>query len=488
MDLSPIAVAKILLPKTPMILKTALFNTLSLSENASKQDLRTEVTVAIIRSMLSRRVPLGKAQRFGLKDQGIKGPMWIAKLDLPAPEDAEGPRDALVRAIQELGDGRETYSLPEITKVEGEWTGYRSGADKNAQDLQVPEEEKYARMMGEVKSKVTILYFHGGAYCVMDPSSHRPVTSHLAKLIQGRCFSVRYRLAPQNPFPAAILDALVAYLSLLSPPPGAFHEAVQPNDIVFAGDSAGGNLALVLLQIILTLRRVGLTKISFHGKDVPLDIPAGVSGQSPWCDIARTLPSVYRNAHFDYLDPPSQTGLPLHPPDDIWPTKPPRVEIYTEASTLVHPLVSPLAAGSDLWRGAPPVYLCVGNEGLEDEIAVVARRLHNAGVTVVFDGYEGMPHCFAMIFRESIASKHCFTSWANFCMEAVEGRVLKKETGTWMKAFTDPASFDEVKLGEITAVTDAVVDQRLLEARNKAMKLESDMQETWREQQAKSRL
>jgi acetyl esterase/lipase len=488
MDLTPTQLAKILLPKTPMILKIALLNTLSLSENSSKQDLRTEVTVAILRSMINRRVPLGRAQRFGLRDPGVKGQMWIAKLTLPAPEDVEGPREALVRAIRELGDGTETYTLPENRSVEGEWTGYRSGVDKNTPQPEMPEKEKYTQMMSEVKSKVTVLYFHGGGYCMMDPASHRPVTSHLAQLTQGRCFSVRYRLAPQNPFPAAILDGFVAYLSLLSPPAGAFHEAVPPMNIVFAGDSAGGNLALVLLQTILTLRRVGMTTVSFHGKDVPLDLPAGVSLQSPWFDIALTLPSIHRNANLDYINPPAQTRLSPLPPDDVWPTKPPRVEIYTEASALAHPLVSPLAAGSELWRGAPPVYLGLGNEGFEDEIAVVARRLHNAGVTVIFDGYEGMPHCFAMIFQDSIASKHCFTAWGNFCVEAVEGRVVKRETGTWMKAFTNPPAFDEVELSQISAVTDADADRALLETRDKLMKLENELRETWQEQQTKSRL
>lgn len=438
--------------------------------------------------MLQKRIPLGQAQRFGLRDPGIKGPIWIAKVTLEAPKDVAGPQQALVWAIKELGDGYETYTLPKLTTVEAEWTGYRNGVDKDAPELQISEEEKYSRMMSEVESELTVLYFHGGAYCMMDPASHRPVTSHLAKLTKGRCLSVRYRLAPQNPFPAAILDALVAYLSLLSPPPGAFHQPVVSNNIIFAGDSAGGNLSLVLLQTILTLRRVGVTTVSFHGKDVSLDLPAGVSVQSPWCDIARTLPSVHKNAHFDYLDPPSQTGLPLHPPDDVWPTKPPRVEIYSEASTLAHPLVSPLAASSELWRGAPPVYICVGNEGLEDEITVVARRLHCAGVSVVFDGYEGMPHCFAMIFRDSIAAKNCFASWSQFCVEAIQGKVVRSHVGTWMKAFSNLAKFDEVELNKISEFSDAAVDQRLLKARTEAMKRESDMQETWREQQAKSRL
>ena len=71
--------------------------------------------------------------------------------------------------------------------------------------------------MKECKSPVTVLYFHGGAYYLLDPSTHRPTTKKLAKLTGGRCYSVRYRLAPQNPFPAALLDALVSYLTLLYP-------------------------------------------------------------------------------------------------------------------------------------------------------------------------------------------------------------------------------------------------------------------------------
>ncbi len=485
MDVSPLALAKILLPKTPLLLKTAIFNTLSLSENASKQDTRTEVTVTLIRSMLSRRVTLGKAQSFGLKDPGVRGKMWISKLTLAKCED--GPREALVRAIKELGDGQETYTLPETTDVEGEWTGYRAGVERNTLQLDISEREKYASLMREVKSNVTILYFHGGAYFLMDPASHRGTTSHLAKLTQGRCFSVRYRLAPQHPFPAALLDALLAYLSLLSPPPGAFHEHVSPGHIVFAGDSAGGNLAFVLLQTLLALQRAGVKTISFHGKEVAVELPAGVAGNSPWLDIARTLPSIHSNAHLDYLDPPSQTGLPAtHPPDDIWPTKPARVEIYTEASTLIHPLVSPLAAGSKLWKGSPPVFMCVGNEGLEDEITVMTRKLYQAGVPVDFHGYEGMPHIFALIFPGSPASKDCFETWSKFCVDAVERRVEKKETGKWMKAFS--TKFNEVNLSEITSVTDESVDKALREARDRTTKQECELRNSSQEQQAKSRL
>jgi hypothetical protein len=166
MDLSPLDLAKILLPKTPLLLKTALWNALSLSPNAGKQDLRTELTVSLLRELIANPAPIGKLQQGSLKDPGIKGKMWISKVTLPKPEDKEGltPRDAIDLVIKELGNGSETYTLPEMAAVEAEWTGYRSGVDSNAARPDISEEEQYEKLMSEVKSDVTILYFHGGAY------------------------------------------------------------------------------------------------------------------------------------------------------------------------------------------------------------------------------------------------------------------------------------------------------------------------------------
>ncbi len=158
--------AKLLLPVTPLLLKTAVLNTLSLSPNASKQDLRTELTVSVLRELIKRPNPMGKLQRGSVRDPGIKGKMWISKVTLPKPEDHEGttPRDALDMAIKELGDGSETYTLPKTLAVEAEWTGYRNGVNNDAPRPDLPEEEQYQRLMSEVKSKVTVLYFHGGVY------------------------------------------------------------------------------------------------------------------------------------------------------------------------------------------------------------------------------------------------------------------------------------------------------------------------------------
>jgi hypothetical protein len=166
MDLSPVTLAKILLPKTPLLFKTAVLNTLSLSPTASKQDLRTELTVSVIREIIKKPNAIGKSQKGSLRDPGIKGKMWISKVTMPKPPDEDGltPRHAIEMAIKELGDGSETYTLPEVSAVEAEWTGYRSGVEANTPRPDIPEEEQYGRLMAEVKSDITILYFHGGAY------------------------------------------------------------------------------------------------------------------------------------------------------------------------------------------------------------------------------------------------------------------------------------------------------------------------------------
>ena len=314
---------------------------------------------------------------------------------------------------------------------------------------------------------------------VMDPCTHRLATSHLAKLSGGRVFSVRYRLAPQQPFPAALVDSLVAYLTLLSPPSDALHEPVPPGKIVFSGDSAGGNVSLALLQTLLTLRRVGIDSIRFHGKDVPIELPAGVSGFSPWCDIGRTQPSIYGNEKYDYLAAPSATGSSSELlPDDFWPASPRRVELYCDGSVISHPLVSPLAAHAELWEGSPPIHMCVGTETLQDECLVLARRIHKAGVKVFLDYYEGMPHCFAMIFPKHPMSKKCYAEWKDFAEKALSGTLEQKDTATWVQAFTFQETHPHIN--ELTSITDEEADQALLRGQKSRM----EQEQKWKDEAA----
>src|SRR6478609_5828773 len=90
------------------------------------------------------------------------------------------------------------------------------------------------------EARHVVLYFHGGVYVIGDAFQAAGLAAQIARRTRARVISVDYRLAPEHPYPAAVDDALAAYQALLddgTPPPG----------IVFAGESAGGGLALATL-------------------------------------------------------------------------------------------------------------------------------------------------------------------------------------------------------------------------------------------------
>ncbi|KAL8680657.1 MAG: hypothetical protein Q9186_003142 [Xanthomendoza sp. 1 TL-2023] len=454
MDTSPAALLRLFVPKVPFIARTALWHTLWLSPTSSKWDLRTEITVNIIRTLMDspQPTPLLKQQTWSLKDPGIKGPMWISKVTLPKPEEQD-IHHLLIEAIDRLNEGGEgTYTTPAILPVEAEWTGYRANVRHDRPRLDLSEAQHYERLMREVTSPTTILYFHGGAHFLMDPASHRIPASRLAHHTNGRCLSVRYRLSPQNPFPCALFDAFHAYLSLLFPPPESFHEPVAASNIVFAGDSAGGNISLALLQLILEINRSDTRNtLAFHGHSIalPLPVPAGLASSSPWTDVSRCMPSITSNAQYDYLPPPmGKEAISRFPHDEIWPTDPPRGDLYCHLSMLDHPLVSPLAAKD--WTGSCPMWFACGEEMVADEASAIASLAAKQGVTMLWEQYEAMPHCFLLIFEHLEASKKAFKNWAAFCARVAggaEGQAgAKLETkGTWFAAKTCKETDVDVK-------------------------------------------
>jgi len=170
-------------------------------------------------------------------------------------------------------------------------------------------------------------------------------------------------------------------------------------------------------------------EIQFHGKSVPLHLPAGVALNSPWCDLTGCMPSIQNFAKYDYL--PNRWDQSNIIPCSIWPTKPPRVDIYAEGNALCHPLVSPLAAND--WAGSPPVWFGVGEELLADEGAGVACIRARQGVKVVWEQYEAMPHCFAMVFEGDGAAEVCWEGWTKFIVQVVEGHGVVRQ-GTYITA------------------------------------------------------
>lgn len=155
-------VLRAVIVRIPMITKTLLLHGLRMSPVAGKQDLRTELTVAIVRSLLVPQHGILKTQENSLRDPGIKGPMWVSKVTLPRPE--IDVRDAVLRAIDDLKTGVETFDVPAVAAVEAEWTGHRSGVGKHTPQPDLSEEEKYRELRKETPSDMTILYLHGGAY------------------------------------------------------------------------------------------------------------------------------------------------------------------------------------------------------------------------------------------------------------------------------------------------------------------------------------
>lgn len=419
--------------------------------------------------------PVGKTQALTLKDPGVKGKMWVAKATFAAPSsEEEGLREAVFGAIDQMKEGEVNYTKPHLADIEVEWTGYRPNAGKEEGLPDISEEEKYAKMLAEPTrtGETVLLYFHGGAYYLCDPSTFRAVCSRVAKETNGIVCNTRYRLAPQAAFPSQLLDALQTYLTLLHPPPNSLHKPIPASNIVLGGDSAGGNLAFALLQLLLQLQRTAPANttptITFHGRQVTAPLPAGCTANSGWFDITRSMPSITINARYDYLPPANHDSdaLSRFPPDEIWPAKPPRGDLFCDLSLLTHPLVSPMLAKS--WENSPPMWLSTGQEMLSDEDKILAARAAGQGVQVVYEEYEAMPHCFSMLLPALQTSDRAMSSWASFCKRAVEAPGEVKGAGVWVEAKTGRE--ERVEVDKIAPVEWEEVTRLAQDARSRRVK------------------
>jgi acetyl esterase/lipase len=229
-----------------------------------------------------------------------------------------------------------------------------------------------------------ILYLHGGGYLVGSVNTHRNLIARLCRTAGMRALAINYRLAPEHPFPAALEDATSAYRWLLT-------EGTYPENIIIAGDSAGGGLTLATL-------------VSLRDSGDPL--PAGAVCLSPWTDLAGTGDSIKTNVKAD----------PFLTPDVDNTT----ARFYASKYDLKHPLISPLYA--DL-HSLPPLLIQVGSdEILLDDSIRLASRAQEAGVTVTLEVWEGMIHvfqAFAMILPEG---KKAIKGIGIFMRDCIENR------------------------------------------------------------------
>ncbi|KAL8673515.1 MAG: hypothetical protein Q9168_002072 [Polycauliona sp. 1 TL-2023] len=378
--------------------------------------------IEAIRGFVTARMlgtPVGTLQQETVADRGAKGPCWVSRVVLPAPTERD-VLDVILDAIKGLSIGNESYTMPTICDVHAQWTGHRTGVQKDEPEPDISEAEKFGHLQAEVANPVTIL--------LLGPAARRATASKLARLTGGRCLSIQYRLAPQNPFPAALLDCLIAYLTILYPPPGSHHVSVPARNVVFAGDSSGANLAMSIVQVILYARKQQNTEIptlNFHGQKVGLPLPSGLAFQSPNFDTQlNTLPSWAANFEYDTV-PPDPPGYDADfPTDEVWPSSPARGNYYCETSMLYHPLVSTMVAKD--WNGCPPTYMAIGSkERVVDSAKYLAQHVSTQGVPVLWEEYELMPHNWPMGFASHPLSDKCYRSWARACSDFVAGSAVQ---------------------------------------------------------------
>ncbi|PLB48690.1 alpha/beta-hydrolase [Aspergillus steynii IBT 23096] len=366
-----------------------------------------------------RTTSVSDAQAATLRDDPVKGPLWVAKFTVPKPTE-DTSRELLLSLVDDLNDRNIFYDRPDSQPLQFEWVGYRHNVEKNTPEPSISESEKFQRLVAETKQPTVIFYIYGGTFVLNTPSCYRRTTGFLAQETGSKVLMVHQRLAPQSPFPSALLDVFQAYLALLAPPPGALHKAVSPSSIVIAGDSSGTCLAFGLLQVLLRLQRSKKT-IVFHGQTIDPTVPAGLALVSPIADQTGCLPSYERNVKTD-IHPVPMENLHYLQPDfptcALWPTRPPRSNLYCDGALLAHPLVSPVA--SEDWTGSCPIWMASGEEQATDPARLIAQVANSQGVSVTYDEYEKMPHTFFFFYRQAPQTAKIMADWAQailgFCV------------------------------------------------------------------------
>lgn len=217
---------------------------------------------------------------------------------------------------------------------------------------------EWVRVKRAHMKKYVILYCHGGGYSTGSALYARTLTTKLAASTSMDVFCFDYRLAPEHPYPAAPEDAMKAWNYLMLLGYGA-------RDVIIAGDSAGGNLALSLVLKLKAEERI---------------LPRGLVLMSPWTDLTgsgsshQTRAEVDPVLHADYLQEMTDN--------------------YAGGRDLADPLISPLFGSLE---GFPPTYIQVGdNEVLLSDSTRLHERMVKENISVHLDVYDGMWHVFQM--------------------------------------------------------------------------------------------
>lgn len=287
-------------------------------------------------------------------------------------------RDLIARFSNDLLIGKKIKSgelRKKIVEIEPEW--------KCPEHLsnQVIEMENFTMELLdplEEKSGKVILQLHGGGYVAAMKNAYRSFAALYSEIGKGcSVLTLDYRVAPENPYPAALEDAVTAYHWLIE-------QGYREEDIVVAGDSAGGGLAL---SLCLWLKN--------HGEK----LPAGIIAMSPWTDLTISGESVETNFEKDPLFGKTRDSLLYN-------------KEYLGDNDPTNEYISPLFGN---YEGFPPMLIQVGSyEMLLSDSERVADKAKEAGVKVKLSVYEGMFHVFQMAMLLMPESKQAWTEIKRF--------------------------------------------------------------------------
>lgn len=226
-----------------------------------------------------------------------------------------------------------------------------------------------------------VVYFHGGGYRIASALAYRAFCSHLAFHAKVRVLNVHYRLAPENPFPAAVDDAVAAYRFALA--------QTSFRRIVLAGDSAGGGLTAAALY---AAKRRGLPQ------------PAGGVCLSPWADLTNSAATFQTRAEADKL-------FSLASATDA-------ANLYLQGHDPKDPLASPALA--DL-TGIARLLILVGDaEVLLDDAHNLGARARECGVTADVFVYPEMPHVWMTSYPAFPEAVQAVDQIANFIADVTK--------------------------------------------------------------------
>ena len=213
-----------------------------------------------------------------------------------------------------------------------------------------------------------IIYYHGGGFFLFSSHTYRVTTTNLALASGSAVFAPDYRLAPENPAPAAHDDAFGVYH-------WALRQGYAADRIAISGDSAGGNLALATVV---------------RARDAGMPLPKAVALFSPWLDFAEDGASYRTTVDDPILPPPVLHGFK---------------QAYLGGGDRKSSRVTPFYAD---FTGLPPALVHVGSwERLRDDSLTLVERIRAAGVDADLKVFDGMCHgwqLFAPMLEEGMQS------------------------------------------------------------------------------------